>query len=155
MQPIGKKENMVTDSKPRILVVDDEPEILGEVASYLRRRGELVLTAASYKQAMAILNDDAAPIDLMITDARMPDGSGVDLLRWAINEPRGPRACVLMTGHLEEDDLADVLDQSGMAIVYKPFSLASFYREILSLRTARCSGEPAHKASPPATLPLN
>ena len=126
----------------RLLVVEDEPEILAEVAGYLRRRGELVVTASSYEQAMTALQDEAAPIDLLITDARMPDGSGVDLLRWAITQPAGPRACILMTGHLEESDVADVLEKSGVAIIYKPFSLAAFYRQVLEARAAQCWTQP-------------
>jgi DNA-binding response OmpR family regulator len=123
---------MTTRPLVRLLVVEDEPEILAEVAGYLRRRGELVVTASCYEQAMHALDDDAAPIDILISDARLPDGNGVDLVRSAIERPGGPRACILMTGHLEESDLATDLQEAGVKIIYKPFSLAAFYREVRS-----------------------
>jgi DNA-binding response OmpR family regulator len=124
---------MTTNLVLRLLVVDDEPEILAEVAGYLRRRGETVVTASSYGEAMLALNDDAAPVDILITDARMPDGNGVDLARVSIERPGTPRACILMTGHLEESDLAADLHEAGVKIIFKPFSLAAFYREVRSV----------------------
>jgi CheY-like chemotaxis protein len=88
------------------------------------------VTASSYEEAMQALNDDNAPVDILITDARMPDGNGIDLVRLAIERPDRPRACILMTGHLEEDDLARDLQDAGVKIIFKPFSLAAFYREV-------------------------
>src|SRR5471030_3180835 len=123
-------KRMTTILPHRLLVVEDEPEILAEVSGYLRRRGELVVTASSYGEAMQALNDDNAPVDILITDARMPDGNGIDLVRLAIERPDGPRAYILMTGHLEEDDLARDLQDAGVKIVFKPFSLAALYREV-------------------------
>lgn len=132
---------MTNDRLVRLLVVDDEPEILSEVSGYLRRRGELVVTASSYGQAMLALNDEAAPIDILITDARMPDGNGVDLTRLAVERPEGPHAYIIMTGHMEESDLAADLQEAGVKIIYKPFSLAVFYREVRSA----CEGTRANE----------
>src|SRR5215204_4163349 len=121
---------MTNNPSRRILVVDDEPEILAEVAGYLRRRGESIVTASSYRQGLQALEDDAVPIDILVTDGRMPDGSGIDLLRAAIERPGGPRAFILMTGHFEESDLSDDLQAAGVVVIYKPFSLAAMYREV-------------------------
>ena len=127
---------MTTNPLLRLLVVDDEPEILAEVSGYLRRRGEDVVTGSSYGQAMRVLDDDAV-IDVLISDARMPDGNGVDLVRSAIQRPNGPRACILITGHLEESDLAADLQRAGVKIIFKPFSLAVLYREVRSASEAK------------------
>lgn len=139
---------MTINPSRRILVVDDEPEILAEVAGYLRRRGESIVTASSYKQGLQALEDDAVPIDILLTDGRMPDGSGIDLLRAAIERRGGPRAFILMTGHFEESDLSADLQEAGVVVIYKPFSLAAMYREVGSAWDAqRPSGpalEPAH-----------
>ena len=121
---------MTASSSRRLLVVDDEPEILAEVAGYLRRRGEVVVTASSVKQGMRALNDDAAPIDILITDGRMPDGSGIDLLRAAIEQRGTPRVFILMTGHFDASDLTADLQEAGVVVVYKPFSIAALYRAI-------------------------
>jgi two-component system, NtrC family, response regulator PilR len=117
---------------PRLLVVDDEPELLAEIATYLRRRGELVVTAASYKEAADILSDKSQKIDLLITDGRMPDGSGIDLIRSVIGRPETCCPCILMTGHVENSEGVDDLNASGVKFLYKPFALAAFYRKVRS-----------------------
>ena len=115
---------------PRVLIVEDEVEVLDEVASYLRRRGETVMTATSCKEARRILEDDSKPVDVLISDARMPDGNGVDLIR-AHTERVGDRCiCMLMTGHLEQSQIATELH--GVRIFYKPFPVATLYRELRS-----------------------
>ena len=121
---------MTTVPSRRFLVVDDEPEILVELAGYLRRRSEIVVTASSAKQGMQALNDESVPIDVLITDARMPDGSGIDLLRAAIERRGAPRVFILMTGHFDESDLTADLQDAGVVVIYKPFSLAALYRAI-------------------------
>jgi CheY-like chemotaxis protein len=133
---------MTTTPLLRLLVVDDEPEILAEVSGYLRRRGEDVVTGSSYGQAMRVL-DDNTQIDILISDARMPDGNGVDLVRSAIQRPNGPRACILITGHLEESDLEADLQRAGVKIIFKPFSLSVLYREVRAASEAKGLGRPA------------
>ncbi|MDP2331914.1 MAG: response regulator [Reyranella sp.] len=121
---------MTVNPARRLLVVDDESEILAEVAGYLRRRGETVVTASSYRQGLQALEDDAVPIDILITDGRMPDGSGIELLRAAIKRPAGPHAFILMTGHFEESDLTVELQEAGVIVIHKPFSLSALHREV-------------------------
>ena len=72
----------MTDTAPappsRILVVDDEPDLRTLYELTLLREGYLVDTAASVAQARARLR--AGHYELLITDMRMPDGSGIDVL---------------------------------------------------------------------------
>src|SRR6186713_2245331 len=65
-------------SKARILIVDDEPDVLGFMQPLLERRGYEVDTATGGEQALVLLAE-AAPA-LLITDLRMPHMSGLDLL---------------------------------------------------------------------------
>ncbi|MPZ34783.1 MAG: response regulator [Rhodospirillales bacterium] len=131
-------------SKPsrNLLVVDDEPEILSEVAAYLRRRGEAVVTASSFTEAMQIMADDAVPIDILITDGCMPDGSGIDLLQAALGRPCRPHSLIMMTGHFEESDLTPDLQAAGVVIVHKPFSLGALYRQLGPAAAAARLAEP-------------
>jgi DNA-binding response OmpR family regulator len=64
-----------------ILVVDDEPDLLSEVADHLRRHGQIVLTAASYGDVAREYDRNGQSISLVLTDVRMPDGHGIDLVR--------------------------------------------------------------------------
>jgi two-component system response regulator PilR (NtrC family) len=66
---------------PRILVVDDERSMRELLAIVLRREGYEVLLAENGRAAIALLERE--PVDLLISDIKMPDLSGVDVLRAA------------------------------------------------------------------------
>lgn len=124
----------------RVLLVDDEPEILAEVAAYLRRRDLLVTTASCYEEADRILMDRSQLFDMLVSDVRMPDGSGVELSRTFMSRPGGNNACILMTGHLELSDLCPDALKSGLTVIYKPFSLSALWtrvREVLAAAPVR------------------
>jgi two-component system, NtrC family, sensor kinase len=68
--------------KIRILVVDDEPDILLAMSSILSGRGHYVKTFDKAASALEHLASEAAQYDLVITDYRMPGGiSGIDLAK--------------------------------------------------------------------------
>ncbi len=66
---------------PRILVVDDERSMRELLAIVLRREGYEVLLAENGKSAIAMLERE--PVDILISDIKMPDLSGVEVLRAA------------------------------------------------------------------------
>ncbi len=66
---------------PRILVVDDEPSMRQMLAIVLKREGYDVTLAENGRMAVAAL--ERGPFDLLISDIKMPDMSGVDVLRAA------------------------------------------------------------------------
>jgi DNA-binding response OmpR family regulator len=134
---------MTTKPSRNLLVVDDEPEILSEVVAYLRRRGETVIAASSFTGAMQILADETMPIDILITDGRMPDGSGIDLLQAALGRSRRPQSLIMMTGHFEESDLTPELQAASVVVVNKPFSLGALYRQLGPAATSNPAAAPA------------
>jgi two-component system, NtrC family, response regulator PilR len=68
-------------AQPRILLVDDEPSIRQLLSYRLRREGYEVLLAENGREAIAAL--ERGGVDLLVSDIRMPDMSGVDVLRRA------------------------------------------------------------------------
>ena len=68
---------MAKTTKPMILIVDDEPEILHSLRGLLRMEFD-VLTAASGPEALAILEQH--PVQVVLSDQRMPAMTGVELL---------------------------------------------------------------------------
>jgi two-component system, NtrC family, response regulator PilR len=66
---------------PRILVVDDERSMRELMAIVLRREGYDVLLAENGRTAIDVLHRE--PVDLLISDIKMPDVSGVEVLRAA------------------------------------------------------------------------
>ena len=67
--------------RPRILVADDERSMRELLAIVLRREGYDVLLAENGREAIALIEKE--PINLLISDIKMPDVSGVDVLRAA------------------------------------------------------------------------
>src|SRR5499433_953853 len=64
-----------------ILLVDDEPSARGTMALLLRKRGHRVIEAPDVAAATKALADSA--FEVVVTDLRMPDGDGLDVLRAA------------------------------------------------------------------------
>jgi two-component system response regulator PilR (NtrC family) len=114
-----------------ILVVDDELDLLNEIAGYLRRRGHNVLVAATFGEGVRVYVGHADSIALVLTDGRMPDGNGIDLVRLVAERSRGACCCMLMTGHLEVGVLDTDLKAVGVRVLQKPFGFADLYAAIL------------------------
>jgi response regulator RpfG family c-di-GMP phosphodiesterase len=98
---------MTEESKHAILVVDDEEEILHSLRGLLRREF-VVYTATSGQAALDILVQ--VPIHVILSDQRMPEMAGVELL----NQSRGasPSAIrVLFTGYADVKAVIDAINQ--------------------------------------------
>ena len=79
---MGKKNLSSVASKIRILVVDDEPDILLVLSALLERWGHYVKTFDKPAQALEHIASEDVHYDLVITDYRMPGGiSGLDLAK--------------------------------------------------------------------------
>src|SRR5437899_963678 len=93
-------EPSVSTMNCSVLIVDDEPYILPTLAALLGRDFE-VLTAGSADAAQAVL--EKRPIDIVLSDQRMPRRTGVQLLEW-VRQHRPQTVRLLMTGFAELDD---------------------------------------------------
>jgi two-component system response regulator PilR (NtrC family) len=103
-----------------ILVVDDDPDILCELCSFLGRRGHDVVGANGVREAVAAMGRDRFAI--VLTDMRMPDGSGLDVLR-AATDVDPPPLKLVMTGQAGEEDLNEAHRLGARDIFFKPLSL--------------------------------
>ena len=103
---------------PTLLIVDDEARILTALGRSLRNEAFEILTAESPREAIAILED--RPIDLILSDQKMPGMSGMELLAVASNmRPTAVR--MLITGWTEAVS-RDELDALGVsALIPKPW----------------------------------
>ena len=68
-------------SLARILLVDDEPDMLENCSRILSRQGHTCMTAANEREALAVLERERP--DLLVTDLKMPEMDGMALLRHA------------------------------------------------------------------------
>jgi DNA-binding NtrC family response regulator len=105
----------------RILVVDDNPEIVEELCHTLRRRGHEVVSASSVSEALVALAN-GSPVAAVITDMRLPEGSGADVLRVA-NRLHPSSARYLMSGEASTQEINEARREGVEAIFWKPVSL--------------------------------
>lgn len=120
---------MTTSSALSILLVDDEVELLSEIARHLRRRGHNVHTADSYVGGQELI-DGAVDPNVLITDVRMPGGNGLDLARRARDRHARCRIIVI-TGHLDRSQIGTATEAGAAAVLFKPFSFSKLMEMIM------------------------
>jgi len=104
-------------SKPQLLIVDDEPDMLDFVERVMRRRYR-VTRSASADEALAAL--DSGNFEVLITDQKMPRMSGLEMLdRIAGTHPHLVR--VLLSGFTDMPDIQRALERGTVhGYVLKP-----------------------------------
>jgi len=116
---------------PVILCVDDEREVLSCLQRCLSAEPYEVVTAHGADEALGWF--DEVPIDLVITDQRMPGTPGTELLREV--RKRSPKtARAILTAYRTPTLLKEGLEAGAQAFVYKPWSddsLRDMIRSIL------------------------
>jgi two-component system, NtrC family, response regulator PilR len=112
--------NVEASIKPRILIVDDEPSMREMLRIVLRRDGYDVTVAANGTQAIDILKRER--VDLLLSDIRMPDLSGVDVLRAAKDVNRDLIA-FMMTAFASTDTAVEAMRLGAADYFTKPFSM--------------------------------
>jgi two-component system response regulator PilR (NtrC family) len=107
-------------SKPRILIVDDEPSMREMLRIALRRDGYEVVLAENGKQAIEHLQRQ--PVDLLLSDIRMPDVSGVEVLRTA-KEVNRDVVAFMMTAFASTETAVEAMRLGAVDYFTKPFSM--------------------------------
>lgn len=104
-----------------ILVVDDEPAVLGAVSRYLREEGYPVTSAPSAREALEFMVD--MDLALLITDLSMPEMDGIELARQALE--RDPElAVIIFTGVPDSRTAIESLRLGVADYVTKPLDLS-------------------------------
>ncbi|MHB8634147.1 MAG: response regulator [Thermoplasmatota archaeon] len=116
-----------------VLAVDDETDILRSVAAYLKAALPHVrlVTATSVVDALRILEKER--IDVLVTDYRMPEGSGLDLLRRS-RELNAKMGRILMTAYADLDLAVTALNEARVdRFLTKPVDAEDLGRAIQEL----------------------
>lgn len=118
-------------SGPHVLVVDDDPVSLLLLRHILESNGCTVVEATGVSEACAmLLTHDGRPIEIIISDYLMEDGTGLDLFGAVAEEERySATPFVLLTGMATMDELDDRRVDAVDAFVTKPVST----QELLSV----------------------
>ena len=103
----------------RILVVDDSVDTLEIVRRHLERAGYLVATAASVDEAHERLSGE--PVELVITDLKMPGRSGLELVRW-VRENLPESEVMMITGYASVEGAVEAVKSGAGEYLAKPFT---------------------------------
>jgi DNA-binding response OmpR family regulator len=130
-----------------ILVVDDDPDLREAIAFDLRRRNYEVLCAASGREALEIVK--ARPLDMVISDVRMPDGDGIELLKELRKHHYETPVLMFVTGFADLS-LEEAYQLGADAVFSKPFVRRDFFAAIeaaLTPRAQRWAERPGREAA--------
>ncbi len=105
--------------KERILIVDDTPDTLEVLQRNLTSQGYQTFIASQATEAIHILNQ--TPMDLVITDFKMPGVSGLDLIRHVRENFKGTEV-MMITGYPTVDGAVEAVKKGAEEYLVKPFT---------------------------------
>ena len=132
----------------RVLVVDDEPDVLSFVKETLDANGFVCDCASTSRQALGMLRNRS--YNLLITDIRLPDGSGIEIIRIA-REKHPYLVAIVITGFASIEGVKEAMDLGAMDYIPKPFSM----KELLLAVRGVVKKQRIHKHTSGKTLILN
>ncbi len=110
----------MTAERLRVLVADDEPEFVSILADLVGEEGHTAIRAAGGVEACDIIERDAP--DLVLTDLKMPDRSGLEVL--AFSRSRAPECrIILVTAYASVETAIEAMRQGAVDYLIKPFEL--------------------------------
>lgn len=115
------------NSKFNLLVVDDDPFSLDSADSILRGFGYSVRACRSADEALSILA--RSPIDVVLTDVRMPGLSGIELLE-EIRRRSPDLPVILMTAYAELDTAVEAIEKGAFDLIIKPYKPLQLFHSL-------------------------
>jgi two-component system, NtrC family, response regulator PilR len=128
----------------QILVVDDEPDLRTLYELTLLREGFRVSAAGSVQEARQLLEEQQ--FDVLITDMRLPDGLGLELIAQVKSGQRTER-CVVITAYGSAENAVECLKAGAFDYLTKPVDLKQFRAVIAS--AVQDTAQPDRAAPPP------
>jgi CheY-like chemotaxis protein len=121
-----------SETRPTVLVVDDEEDLRDIIRRMLQRRGFDTLIAGDSQEAIAVCRDHPGEIDILVTDLGLPGVSGGELSRAATALRPGMRV-VYISGLPKDLAVADGQIDKDALLVKKPFSSESLLETLRSV----------------------
>jgi two-component system NtrC family response regulator len=116
--------------KYKILIVDDEPSITDLLGDYLSQEGYTAQTTTSPLEALEIAEE--GEVKIMLTDIKMPDMSGIELLE-KVKQINGLIQVIIMTGYGSLENTVKCLEQGANDYMLKPFKNLTEVKDIIDL----------------------
>jgi len=118
----------------KILIIEDEKELVAAIKNFLETEGFLVETAYTFYEAEDSLSDYI--YDIIILDLTLPGGSGLDLIK-IIKDMNRKAGLLIVSAKNSLDDKITGLDMGADDYITKPFHLAELNSRIKSLARRR------------------
>jgi two-component system, NtrC family, response regulator PilR len=135
-----------TSARPaQILVVDDEPDLRTLYELTLLREGYRVEAAGTVAEAWQLL--ESQRFDAVITDMRLPDGLGMEILQ-RIQQAQRSERCVVMTAYGSAENAVEALKAGAFDYLTKPVDLKQF-RSVVASAVHEQAATPIAKPSAP------
>lgn len=112
----------------RILIVEDSPLVVDAFRILFTAAGYDVDVAATV--AEAIERGTMTPVDLMLLDLTLPDGSGLEILDALRERGSLPHATLAMTGHSDSASRRSCLEAGCVDVLLKPVPIGELLRQI-------------------------
>jgi PAS domain S-box-containing protein len=127
MPETEESESAASEFESKILIVDDEQEILKLFTDILDILGHKAVTAMSGTQAMERLDEDE--YDLIICDMKMPGFGGEELYNHiSVSQPKLAKRIIFVTGDTVNPETRSFLQSTGNPYIGKPFKLEEIRR---------------------------
>jgi len=124
--------------KPTVLIVDDEPDLVELVALTLERMDLASAAAGTLAAARRLIGE--RHFDLCLTDLRLPDGDGLELVTW-IGQQQPDLPVAVITAHGNVDSAVRALKGGAFDFVSKPLDLEVLRRLVSSALRLRVSAD--------------
>ena len=129
---------------PHILVIDDEPDLRTLYELTLLREGYRVETAGTVQEAWQLL--DSQNFGVVITDMRLPDGMGLEIIAGIKTRQRAER-CIVITAYGSADNAVESLKAGAFDYLTKPVDLKQF-RAVIASATQDAGAAPVTGPAP-------
>jgi PAS domain S-box-containing protein len=118
------------------LVVEEDAPIRRLVRTVLEESGYLVYEAASGRDALAYLEQEQTPLDLILSDVAMPDITGLELVALVAPARHAPRV-LFMSGYADSQLLAGAGDEPSIGVLHKPFTPAELSARVAQIMSKK------------------
>ncbi|HLT38828.1 MAG TPA: sigma-54 dependent transcriptional regulator [Enhygromyxa sp.] len=139
----------MTNQKPRVLVVDDEPNLRKVLGALLQQAGHEVVTEPDGESGLArVKSSPRGTFDVVISDLRMPGMDGMQLLKALVEEDPG-LPVIILTAHGTVDTAVEAVKSGAFDFLEKPFDRDQIDKILhKAIATRRLSG-PRTEPAPP------
>ena len=120
------------NSKPKIMVVDDDPAICDVLHKYLGKKGYNITTFTNPKLALEFLKDN--DYGLLLVDINMSEMSGIEVVK-AVKGIKPLLPIIVMSGSSDRAEIEEVVKMGISGFFSKPFDLLSLLSSILTIKT--------------------